>query len=205
MASPYLTSQWNKQKVLWADRSRCPPALRQALLTGTKVACFYPVCKGETHPCGVGLAIAAACHSEHPIKSLAKGQELPALKKNWKSLCDLFTLLNFARLFPWDKNWTLKCHQWNKKVVYLHKKRDQMVVCLVVFFTTFSPHCCCEILWLIIKCLTDCCVCTADWLKLCCVVSSFRALYTGPMGRDQRQSLGSWTRPPGAVPAWLGR
>lgn len=82
MASPYLTSQWNKQKVLWADRSRCPPALRQALLTGTKVACFYPVCKGETHPCGVGLAIAAACHSEHPIKSLAKGQELPALKKN---------------------------------------------------------------------------------------------------------------------------
>lgn len=22
------------------------------------------------------------------------------------------------------------------------------------FFTTFSPHCCCEILWLIIKCLT---------------------------------------------------
>lgn len=133
MASPYLTSQWNKQKVLWADRSRCPPALRQALLTGTKVACFYPVCKGETHPCGVGLAIAAACHSEHPIKSLAKGQELPALKKNWKSLCDLFTLLNSARLFPWDKNWTLKCHQWNKKVVYLHKKRDQMVVCLGFF------------------------------------------------------------------------
>lgn len=163
------------------------------------------VCKGETHPCGVGLAIAAACHSEHPIKSLAKGQELPALKKNWKSLCDLFTLLNFARLFPWDKNWTLKCHQWNKKVVYLHKKRDQMVVCLVFFFYHFQPS---LLLW---NPLTDhqmsdnCCVCTADWLNLCCVVSSFRALYTGPMGRDQRQSLGSWTRPPGAVPAWLGR
>lgn len=120
-------------------------------------------------------------------------------------ICLLYWTLHIC--FPETKTAhrpTLKCHQWNKKVVYLHKK-TRPDGGLFGFFTTFSPHCCCEILWLIIKCLTDCCVCTADWLKLCCVVSSFRALYTGPMGRDQRQSLGSWTRPPGAVPAWLGR
>lgn len=163
------------------------------------------VCKGETHPCGVGLAIAAACHSEHPIKSLAKGQELPALKKKLKEFVWFVYFTELCTFVSLRQKLNTEMSSVKQEGSISAQKTRPDGGLFGFFFTTFSPHCCCEILWLIIKCLTDCCVCTADWLKLCCVVSSFRALYTGPMGRDQRQSLGSWTRPPGAVPAWLGR